>query len=50
MTMTACPGVAVAVAVTVRVLESVLPLSTGGLNDTVTPLGVKESVSVNAAV
>ena len=50
MTMTTCSGVAVAVAVNVRVLESVLPLSTGGLNDTVTPLGVKESVSVNAAV
>ena len=50
MTMTSCCGVAVAVAVTVRVLESVLPLSTGGLNDAVTPLGVKESVSVNAGV
>jgi hypothetical protein len=38
------------VALTVRVLESVLPLSTGGLNATVTPLGGPESVSVNAAL
>ena len=50
MTMTTCCGVAVAVPVNVRVLESAVPLSTGGLNDTVTPLGVSESVSVNAGV
>lgn len=44
------PGVAVAVADTVRVLVSVFPLSTEGLNDTVTPLGAPESVSVNASL
>lgn len=43
-------GVAVAVAVIVRVLESAAPLSTGGLYDATRPAGSWESVSVNGAL
>jgi hypothetical protein len=38
------------VAVIVTVLERTLPLSTGGLNDTVTPLAANESDSVSGAL
>jgi hypothetical protein len=44
------PGVAVAVAVIVRVLASVAPLSTGGLYDATSPACSIESVSVNGAL
>ena len=44
------PGVAVAVAVIVRVLASVAPPSIGGLYDATGPAGSRESVSVNGAL